>query len=143
MKLDLELELEKLKDKYKELYKKKPSSRAKYIWRYDKDYKRWYNFLSQFKDEKILDFGSGAGIALRAGLDNDLNITGLDIYSPNVYEDMRNVLKVSPNETLNIDGILIIDIRNNTDEFSEIIKYFNKYQIINEYEKHKRYIFYK
>lgn len=96
MKLDLELELEKLKDKYKELYKKKPSSRAKYIWRYDKDYKRWYNFLSQFKDEKILDFGSGAGIALRAGLDNDLNITGLDIYSPNVYEDMRNVLKVSP-----------------------------------------------
>lgn len=91
-----------LKYKYRKQHKINPHGPTKYIWQYYKLYSKWKKFLSQFKNERILDFGSGPGFALKAGKELGLNIIGLDIDKEQVYRDINKILDVKP---IYYDGI--------------------------------------
>lgn len=93
-----------LKIKYLKDFIRNPHGATKYLWQYPKLYPRWKNFLINFKNEKILDFGSGSGIALSIGKELGLNIIGLDIDKESVYRDMNDLFGVRP---IYYDGVNI------------------------------------
>jgi SAM-dependent methyltransferase len=88
-------ELVALKLKYRDEYMQDCEGASKYIWQYSRLYPRWKKFLKRFKNEKILDFGSGPGFALKVGRELGLDITGLDIDVDPVYNDINEQLGVS------------------------------------------------
>lgn len=85
-----------LRDKYFDAYIKNRSGAEKYLWQYPRLYPQWQKFLSRFNGERILDFGSGPGFALKAGKAKGLDITGLDINKQEIYREINKALGTTP-----------------------------------------------